>query len=361
MQFSKLPLLLGAVAALTALLLGAAAPLGQASSVRATDAASFAKLVAAAKPGDTIQLADGVYPPLGVKGKQKLTIVGGPGARVAGLTLDTVTSVTVQGLTITPNSTFPSNLRVVRSSGVTLTGLHVDGHTESAGATVLTDPSDQQVTITGSDFTNCGSNQRCVAPGATGLVVSGNTFHDCYDCDFIRGVAGGPTTIDHNTFDRAVTGTCTGGPSACNHNDHIQIMGGGPWTVTSNTFGDRDQGAASVWVNTTAANAANPAHDVTIASNSFGGNAGYFAVEIEAGPGVQAAMPRNVQVVGNSILSGTSSAVRIDKHWSLVPPATRPVVSGNVLGVEHSVYCALGQFNQNRMLHGDSCPGNTVG
>jgi hypothetical protein len=262
-------------------------------------------------------------------------------------------------VTITPNSTRPANVVITGSTGITVTGIHLDGRSENLGGQISTDPTDVSVVIQNSDLTNCGAGNRCLAPGARSLVISNNKFHDCYDCDFIRGGAMGPTLISGNTFDRAVVGSCVGGASTCNHNDHIQIMGGGPWTIVGNSFGDRDQGAASVFVKTGNGNTGLPIHDVLVESNLFHGNAGYFAIQIVDDPG-GAAAPKNISVVNNTILSGSSSGVRLTPGWSVVPLAARPLVANNILAVQ-SGGCTGGRFDSNLVVSGKPCPGDSLG
>src|SRR5205823_897371 len=145
------------------------------------------------------------------------------------------------------------------------------------------------------------------------LRILRNAFHDCLDCDFIRG-GGGPgagTLIQGNRFNRAVRGSCVGGAASCNHNDHIQILSGGPWTIVGNRFGDRQGGAASIWIKAGNNNANAPIHDVRIASNVLAGqNAGSYGIGI-SGLGGSSGPPTGVTIVNNTILSGRVSGLRL--------------------------------------------------
>jgi hypothetical protein len=332
-------------------------------SVLVTNAASFNLAVTAAKTATTIQLADGVYSGLTVKGHTApLYIQGSPNAKLSGILIQNSSAVTLGGVTVTPAGTTPARLVINNSSGVTVTGIRLDGRSENIGAIIQTDPTDVSIVVQNSDLTNCGSSGRCIAPGARSLIVSNNKFHDCYDCDFIRGIAIGPTTITGNTFDRAVMGTCTGGVNVCNHNDHIQMLGGGPWTIVGNTFGDRDQGAASVFAKTAFNNLTVPIHDVLVQSNVFKGNAGFFAIQIDDDPG-GAAAPKNISIINNTVLSGSASGLRLSAGWANVPLAARPLVANNVFGLQKSGNgCAGGRFDSNLVMKGDKpCTGDTMG
>jgi hypothetical protein len=332
-------------------------------SVVVTSAASFNQAVAKATTATNIHLADGAYSGLQIKSHAApLSIDGTPSAKVSNLQIQNSSAVSISGVSITPTSTVPARLVITGSSGVTVTGVHVDGHTEALGAIIQTDPTDLNVVVQNSDLTNCGNGARCVAPGARNLVIANNKFHDCFDCDFVRGYAAGPTLISGNTFDRAVIGTCTGGVSACNHNDHIQMLGGGPWTIIGNTFGDRDQGAASVFAKTAFNNVTMPIHDVLVESNVFKGNAGYFAIQIDDDPG-GAAAPKNISIINNTVLSGSASGLRLAAGWANVPLAARPFVANNVFALQKSTNsCAYGRFDSNLVVKGDkACPGDTMG
>jgi hypothetical protein len=332
-------------------------------SVVVTNAASFNQAVATATTATNIHLADGAYTGLSIKNHAApLSIDGTVNAKVTNLQIQNSSAVTLSGVTVTPTGTVPARLVISNSTGVTVTGIHLDGRTEALGAIIQTDPTDSNVVVQNSNLTNCGSGGRCVAPGARSLVISNNTFHDCFDCDFVRGIAAGPTLITGNTFDRAVVGTCTGGVNACNHNDHIQMLGGGPWTITGNTFGDRDQGAASVFAKTAFNNLTMPIHDVLVSSNVFKGNAGYFAIQIDDDPG-GAAAPKNISIINNTVLSGSASGLRLAAGWANVPLAARPFVANNVFALEKSTNsCAYGRFDSNLVVKGDKpCSGDTMG
>jgi hypothetical protein len=164
-------------------------------------------------------------------------------------------------------------------------------------------------------------------------------------------------TISGNSFDRAVRGSCAGG--TCNHNDHVQILGGGPWTIVGNRFGDRNAGAASVYVSTAANNHGNPVHDVLVEDNLLAGDAGLRGVWIGAGAGGGAGVPRHVEIVNNTILSGTDDGVFLPPGWQVQPPASRPLVANNVIAVGSAIGCGGAPFVSNLVEQGATCPGST--
>src|SRR4051794_38304785 len=213
MNLRRVSLLPLAVAALTGAV-AQASPAG--TTFQVSTSGAFVDAVAKAKAGDTIQLAAGSYDVLTVKRHSykgaPLTITGPQAARVDGLRIDQSSSVTVSGISITPTGDDRATLSVTHSSNVVVDHVLFDGQDETLGTGFYTDGAASNVTLQNSELTNCGEGARCVAPGATSLVVKNNNFHDCFDCDFIRG-GGSNVTIWNNTFDRATPGYCVGGAS----------------------------------------------------------------------------------------------------------------------------------------------------
>jgi hypothetical protein len=319
--------------------------------------------LAVARPGDVIRLADRAYPAgLVVYGAQyagMVQIVGSRSAVLGSLLVKDDSNVTVSGLTIEPPAGGPPALLTVKNStGIVIDSVLVDGRDESIGATLDLQSTASNVTVQNSELTDCGSMGTCVLPGASGLLLQGNSFHDCLDCDFVRGLAyGAGVTISGNSFDRAVRGSCAGGP--CNHNDHVQILGGGPWTIVGNRFGDRNAGAASVYVSTAANDHSYPVHDVLVDDNLLAGDAGLRGVWIGAGAGGGAGVPRNVQIVNNTILSGTDNGVFLPPGWLRQPAAARPLVANNVIAFGRATGCGGAAFSSNLVEQGATCPGST--
>ena len=331
--------------------------------LKAASPASLAAALDKAKPGDSIALADGTYPKLSVWGRRYsgwVTIYGTRNARIGGIVFGNSTNIVLRGVTITPTDGTAAVVGINKeSNSITLDRLFVDGRSESLGARINTDRSASNVTIENSEITNCGRGSRCVGPGANVLTVLGNKFHDCFDCDFIRG-GGTNVTIRGNTFDRAVRGTCQGGADHCPHNDHIQIMGGGPWSIIANRFGDRSGGAASIFVSTGLHNTENEIHDILIASNLFKGtNTGAYGIEIAAGD--PDAAPERVKVTNNTILSGSLTAIRLGPGWDVIPRIDQPLVTDNILRMGGQVQCGRARHMANLVESGSTCKDNAFG
>ncbi len=247
------PLVLGAaLASLAALLLGAApapasAPAAAPAVVKVSTAKQLQAALAAAAPGQTIQLADGTY-----SGTFKATVPGTAAARITltgsskavlttptgggyGLHLDGASYWTVQGLTVTgaqkgimadaANYVVLDNVTVhhttmegvhfrnssahgtLRGSRIHDTGLNRDGMGEGVyvgTANTLSDHSDY-VQITGNTFgPNIGAENVDLKEGTTGGLVSGNSFDgdgltgSHYDDSWVD-VKGNGYVIENNT------------------------------------------------------------------------------------------------------------------------------------------------------------------
>lgn len=323
--------------------------------------AEFAAAIARAHPGDTIQLADGPYTGLSVSRSFSgpVTIAGSRGAQLAGIAFTNAANVVVTGVSIVPVGGQRVVVSMSHSHGITLDHVLVDGVTEAAGAWIETDPSDSNITVRNSELTDCGSSNRCIYPDAAGMRILDNHFHDCLDCDFIRGSdEGGSILIAGNTFDRAIAGSCQGGSRGCNHNDNVQIMGGGPWTIVGNRFGVVERSGASVFVSSNLHATTPRIHDVLIASNIFLGGSGFTGIHISAGGAL--GPPQNVSIVNNTILSGTANAVFIAKAWSQQPLTSRPLIANNIMAVSNGTAC-IARTSRNLVEKGHACPGDLFG
>lgn len=365
---SRLAVFLFLLAALVAGLLAAFAG-GEGSSaraasgdvIRATDAGSFADAVAKAAAGDTIELAPGTYPVLTVDGKKGLTITGPRDAKLDGISFVNSADVVLSGVTVTPSGDIRAEITARRSTGLVVSGALIDGRNEAIGAGIAADDTVNGFEVRDSELTNCGEGQRCIAMDFTaGVRIVGNTFRDCYSCDFIRGRSG--MTIRGNTFDRAVPGRCEAEGRACAHNDIIQVMGGGPWTIVGNRFGDSQGGGGALFVSLGRNNADNPIHDVMIASNVFTGEVRHFAVSIAGEEAAPAGLISNISIVNNTILSGNNAAIALDAAWATVPAEQRPLVANNVFGrLRNRDVCDRGRFVANVVVRGSTCAGATRG
>jgi hypothetical protein len=320
-------------------------------------AAELEAAVSTASPGQTIRLANGEYQGVAITRRfsAPLTILGRRAAHLAGIAFFHSANVTLKGVSIMPKGAQRVSVMIRASHGIKLDHILLDGRSEGAGAWIATDPTDSAITIRGSELTHCGESNRCIQPGAKSIKILADDFHDCLDCDFIRG-SGGRVVIRGNTFDHAVPGKCHGGEASCNHNNLIQIMGGGPWTISRNRFGDATNGGASVFVSTGRENTAHPIHNVTLASNVFvGSRSGYLGIQVSA-----AGRPRHVSIINNTILSGRASGVLIVPQWRSLPRKVRPLVANNILALSNGSDC-IARTSHNLVERGRPCRGDSLG
>lgn len=320
-------------------------------------AAGLESAVSRALPGQTIRLADGEYEGVAIRRSfsASLTILGSRAAHLSGVAFFHSANVTLKGVSVMPSGSQRVVVMIRASHGIKLEDMLIDGRSEAVGAWIATDATDAGITIQGSELTDCGESNRCIQPGARSIKILDDDFHDCLDCDFIRG-SGGNVVIRGNTFSRAVPGSCRGGEASCNHNNLIQIMGGGPWTITRNRFGDATNGGASVFVSTGRENTVDPIHRVTLASNIFfGSQSGYLGIQVSA-----AGRPRRVSIVNNTILSGSASGVLIVPQWLSQPRKVRPLVANNILEVSNGSDC-VGRTSRNLVERGRPCRGDFSG
>lgn len=340
---------------------GSAAKAASSGVIPAGDAAAFAAAVEQAAQGDTIELAAGTYAPLTVDGKTGITIRGPRDARLDGITIVNSADIVVEGITITPSGEARAEISARRSKNVIVTGVLIDGRDEAVGAGVAADETVDGFELRGSEITNCGENQRCIAMDFTANArIVGNAFRECFSCDFIRGRSG--LTIRRNTFDRAVPGRCEAEGRACAHNDIIQIMGGGPWTIVGNRFGDSVGGGGAVFVSLGRNNEDNPIRDVLIASNVFTGTVPYFAVNVTGEQAAPAGLISGIRIVNNTILSGGAAGISLDAVWASLPEEQRPLVANNVFGrLRNRDICNRGRFVANVVVRGSTCPGAARG
>jgi hypothetical protein len=334
------------------------------ATIPAHDEASFDAAIAKARAGDTIQLADGSYPTLEVSGRaysgRPVRIVGSRNAKLAGILFLNSSNLVLEGVTITPPGGEMARLAVRNGSrGIVIERVLVDGRDENAGAALVTSDDASDVTIRGSELTNCGRGGGCVRLGAKNLRVIQNKFFDCRSCDFIKG-GGQGALVQGNTFDLAHNVECRGGPASCPHNNLIHIMGGASWTIVGNRFGAAKAGSGQIYVNPTVRSADNPIRSLLIASNIFTGDTG-MGIRIGIGQRSAAPPPGNVRIVNNTILSGRLTSVMLVIPWAQVPEAQRPLVANNIMRKVNPGNCPRGRFVSNLVLQGTPCPGDAIG
>ncbi len=307
-----------------ALVLGAGlAPASAAAgSVRVTTPAELAAALAGAVAGDTIQLAPGAYGTVAITGRggpaADLTLAGEPGAVISGLTVTGSQRIVLTGLAVAPAGA-PALISVDSSNGVAFRALSLDGGAGGAGAAMDFSASAAGVSVTGSTFLHC-SSPYCIRTSAPGVLIEGNTFDSLDDTDAVHGFGSG--TIRGNHMDHALP------HGNGNHDDFIQIGAGGPWTIDANWFGERTNGAASIWLDPIHGGLI---HDAVISNNVVTGHVpGQYVGIFVGGDGTSAALlPRNVSVVNNTVISGLSNSLRFGRAYATLPPEQRPLVVNN--------------------------------
>src|SRR5262249_28876524 len=136
-------------------------------------------------------------------------------------------------------------------------------------------------------------------------------------------------------------------------NDIIQIQGGQRWQIIGNRLGNHQFGAAQIFLSPShdcspghptrpvdscpAGTRDNPISDVLIASNlltSFPGARQSFAFRMRVETHCSAgSLPKNVEIVNNTILSGTSSSILLSPLYAGVDASARPLIANNVLAL----------------------------
>jgi hypothetical protein len=287
-----------------------------------------------------IQLAGTTFPQLLIRRHQysgPVTIQGTAATKLDGLVIKQSRNIVLSGFSMTPSSRGRATLGLVSSSFITIDHVVFDGRLEELGAGLNMNGDSSDVTVKNSEFTNCGFGTRCFSPAGRNVTLTSSNFHDCYDCDFVRG-GGLNVVITNNTFDRAMPGTCTGGTTECPH------------------FGDRSAGAAQLFIASGLGSSKGP-DDVYVANNTFdGGHMGY-AIRVMNRP-----LPTNVRVVNNTVLTGDISSIRVDDYYARVAASARPTIANNIFKRLTTVNCALANFSSNLIQEGSTCaPTDSVG
>ena len=343
-------------ASVTLLLLLAVGSAGHAAELPVVDENGFAAALSRAQPGDVIRLANTSLPELTIKGRTfagPVRIAGSGSTQIAGLRISQSTNVSVEALTVKPPGPRGARVTVDGSSQITFSNVHFVGAGGQAGVELDIARDSSQVRIVDSEFTLCQPGKPCLQPGGRGIVVQRTSFHDCFDCDMVRG-GGSEVTIADSSFDRALRGT------GKNHNDLIQIMGGGPWTLERNRYGERQGGAAQVFVGPGSSNTSNPIHDVTISSSLFTGTMAN-AIFIAAGQKAKTGTPQRIRIVNNTILAGRSGGIRLGELFGSLGVDARPVVANNIVGVSPEGNCARAVMVRNLVVSGKPCASDIAG
>ena len=344
------------VVAIAALVLLATGSHGRAAETPVVDVGGLTAALARAQPGDVVRLANGSFPALTIQGRSyagTVHIAGSGSTQVAGITVSKSTNVSFENLTVKPTTKQEVRVTVKGSSLIDFSRVRFLGSSAELGVALDIARDSSQIRVTDSEFTMCQSGAPCLQPGGRSITVLRTSFHDCFDCDMVRGGGSGVTIAD-SSFERALR------RSGKSHNDLIQIMGGGPWTLERNRFGERKFGAAQIFVGPGANNTSNPVHDVTVASSLFTGDMAH-AIFVGAGQNQRTGPPQRVRIVNNTILSGHSGAIRLGEPFASLASDQRPTVANNILGVAPSGNCSRAVMVRNLVLSGKPCSGELSG
>jgi hypothetical protein len=322
-----------------------------AEEIAVSDPAQFQAALDRVKAGDVIRLGDAQFPALDVIKRSypgRVRIVGSPLTTLAGLEIRQSRNISVESLVVTPSGDGDATVKVDESSEIEFRRVRfLGGEGKGRGVDLDIGRGSSRVTVVESEFTLCRSGRPCLQPGGREISVLRSNFHDCFDCDMIRG-GGSSVTVVGNTFERALRG------SGRTHNDLIQILGGGPWTIVGNRFGEREFGAAQIYINPGLGNSSNPIHDVKILSNIFHGEMAY-AIRLGVGQQSDVGAPRGVLIANNTILSGRLSAIWLNDPWASAPLEKRPVIANNILAVSAPALCSRARTFSNLAFKGVAC------
>lgn len=323
-----------------------------AGTVRVTTPAELSSALAAAAPGDTIQLAPGAYGAVAISGRGSpvadLTLAGEAGSSISGMTVAGSQRIVITGVAVVP-AAVRAFISVTSSSAVTFRAMSFDGGAGGPGVAMDFTASATGVAVVDSTFRNC-SSPYCIRTSSPDVLIERNTFDPLYDTDAVHGFGGG--IIRGNRMDNAL-------PRANgNHNDFIQIGAGGPWTIDANWFGVRTGGAASIWLDPINGGLI---HDVVISNNVVTGHyAGQYVGIFVGGDGTSAALlPRNILVVDNTVISGLSNSLRFGREYATLPLDQRPLVVNNT-GERFTGMCDRVRSGHNVFGVGQACSATDV-
>jgi hypothetical protein len=299
-----------------------------------------------ANTGGTIRLLPNFYRTLVVppRSDRPLRIVGRPGVRIQRVVFDRTKHVTLARVRISPR-TQHAIVEINHSKHIALDRLLVTAQGTRLSASVTAWAS-RYVGIHRSRFTHCGdrsvewSNCLMLFRRTQHVTVEDNRFHDCYGCDFIHGRFGSHLTIRRNRFERALP--CNFrllGRVRCGHQDLVQLFAGKWLLVERNHFGVYKYGGAQLSLT-------GPVDHVSIANNVFVGTdprvPGYRSrIALIIGVKGSDRLPRFVEVVNNTILTGTTridgyaGSVRMSRAYRYggYSRRERPLLVNNVIGL----------------------------
>ena len=291
-----------------------------------------------AQTGGTIVLRPGRYREVAVgpRSARRLTLLA-TGAFARYLRISGSRNVTVVGLSVGSGTSPESEVEVAQSAHVVLERIVVRGTKRSRARVRL--PGSTNVVIRQSPFRRCGEMEGpCILlAGARRVLIAGNTFGHCRNCDCVRGRLRDGLTIRDNDFGRVVRVHCPPG-AECNHQDHIQLHNGRDILIERNRFGIYENGAAQIYLS-------GPIDGATVRNNVFRASdparPGYVApVGITVGNLTEFKHPPfRVVLAHNTILSGarhprgSESSIALTPAYARFAPRLRPVVVNNVLAL----------------------------
>ena len=300
-----------------------------------------------------------------------LTITGSRFARVRSLHLDHTTNVSVTDITIAPINA-NAGLHAEYSQHIVLDHLTVTAYRTVRRVSVNLDHS-QYVTVRNTSFAHCGDRNPdwsfCLLPYfASHVVIYDNHFHDCRGCDFIHGRFGPGATIRDNRFERALA--CPYNWVKCGHQDLIELFTANGLQVTRNFFGVTQRGGAQLYL-------ASASDNVTVTNNVFRG-ADPLApgisprVGILVGTRIGTRLPRDVQIINNTVLSGklkfgihAPSSIVLSPRYANVLWVNRPLIANNILAHQQAPSVTCNQARKavhNLIVDGVGCsPTDQVG
>ena len=342
-------------ALLTALLVAAAAIAPRAAAagtVRVTNPGELTAALAAAGPGDTIQLAPAAYGSVTIAGRggpaADLTLVGEPGAVINGMTITGSQRIVIGSVAVAPAGA-RAFISVATSSAISFRSVGFDGGSGGPGVAMDFAATATGVAVVDSTFLHC-SSPYCIRTSSPDVLIQHNTFDSLDDTDAVHGFGGG--IIRRNHMDNALP------RGNGNHNDFIQIGAGGPWTIDANWFGVRTGGAASIWLDPINGGLI---HDAVISNNVVTGHyAGQYVGIHVGGDGTSAAlMPRNIAVINNTVISGLSNSLRFGSAYATMPLEQRPLVVNNT-GERFTGMCDRVRSGHNVFGFGQACNATDV-
>jgi len=293
--------------------------------------------------GGTIRLLPHFYGTLVVppRSERPLRIMGRPGVRIERVVFERTKHVSLARVRISPR-TQHAIVEVNGSKHIDLDDLVVTAQGTRLSASVTAWAS-RYVTIRRSTFTHCGdrsvewSNCLTLFRRTRHVTVEDSWFHDCYGCDFIHGRFGSHLTLRRNRFERSLP--CHMGRVRCGHQDLVQLFAGKWLRVERNHFGVYKFGGAQLYLT-------GPVEHVSIANNVFVGTdarvPGYRSrTALVIGAKGSDRLPRFVEVVNNTILTGTTrvdgyaGSLRMSRAYRYggYSRRERPLVVNNVIGL----------------------------